>query len=126
VRDFVHVRDVADAHLQALDALRRRSAMTLNIGSGRGWSVLEVADAVRGITGAGLPILRRPRRPGDLAVAVADTARAVQEIGWRPRYGLQDMVIHTLLSLRLLPPAAVEAGASSLDLSSPSASETAA
>lgn len=97
VRDFIHVTDLAAAHLKAVKRLEAgRGALTLNIGTGRGWSVREVAASVERITGRPLPTAAGPRRPGDLAAVVADPSRAMAELDWLPRYDLDAMVAHAL------------------------------
>lgn len=87
IRDYVHVSDLADAHLAALARLRRGSkSETLNIGYGRGYSVREVIDAFKSETGAALPYDIAPRRAGDPAQLIADTASIRTELDWRPRF----------------------------------------
>ena len=88
VRDFVHVSDIAEAHLLALGhVLARRRAAAVNIGSGRGHSVSQVIDAVEQVTGRSVPVRAAPPRPGDAPVLVADRVRAAKLLGWRPRHG---------------------------------------
>jgi UDP-glucose 4-epimerase len=94
VRDYVHVCDLADAHLRVLDLLRTRSR-SFNVGIGRGYSVREVLDSVARVTGGPLRIETVARRPGDLAILVADPARIVSELGWRPRFGDIDAIVAT-------------------------------
>ncbi len=87
IRDYVHVSDLADAHLAALARLRRGGkSVTLNIGYGRGYSVREVIDAFEAETGAALPFDIAPRRAGDPAQLIADTAAIRTELDWRPRF----------------------------------------
>ncbi|MFN0023418.1 MAG: UDP-glucose 4-epimerase GalE [Parvularculaceae bacterium] len=87
IRDYVHVSDLADAHLAALTRLRRGGrSETLNIGYGRGYSVREVIDAFEIVTGASMPHAMAPRRQGDPAQLIADTAAIRTELDWRPRY----------------------------------------
>ncbi len=87
IRDYVHVSDLADAHLAALARLRRGGkSETLNIGYGRGYSVREVIDAFESVTGKPMPFEIAPRRPGDPAQLIADTAAIRTELDWRPRY----------------------------------------
>ena len=87
VRDFVHVTDLADAHVKAVRALLDGAESTaLNIGSGRGWSVRELVDSARRITSSDIPVNVGPRRPGDPPILIADPARARFRLGWRPRY----------------------------------------
>jgi UDP-glucose 4-epimerase len=85
VRDYVHVADLAEAHLLALRALDRGSR-TYNLGSGRGFSVREVIDTCRQVTGRPIPVEVGPRRPGDPATLVASSERIRAELGWRPRF----------------------------------------
>lgn len=87
VRDYVHVVDLCEAHLLALEYLKRtqRSA-AYNLGNSRGYSVTEVIGAAEHIVGHRVPVERNERRPGDPAILVADSARAKAELGWRPRF----------------------------------------
>jgi len=84
IRDYIHVSDLADAHVLALGALDRGSC-TYNLGNGNGFSVLEVVEAARKITGHDIPIAMAPRRDGDVARLVADSTRIRRELGWKPR-----------------------------------------
>lgn len=94
VRDYIHVADIADAHVRALDAaLDEGRSTALNLGAGTGHSVHAVVDAARRVTGAALPAVARPRRAGDPPALVAATGRAAAVLGWRPaRSGLEDIV----------------------------------
>ncbi len=85
VRDYVHVCDLAAAHVAALDALRRGESGAFNLGTGRGASVREVVEAVRAVTGADFSPGVAPRRPGDPAVLVADPGLAGSVLGWQPQ-----------------------------------------
>jgi UDP-glucose 4-epimerase len=84
VRDYIHVDDLADAHVRALD-ISPDGAVALNLGTGRGSSVRQVVDAARRITGHPIPATDRPRRPGDPPELVAAAQRAAAVLGWRPR-----------------------------------------
>ncbi|MGW6817523.1 UDP-glucose 4-epimerase GalE [Streptomyces sp. NPDC055005] len=84
VRDYIHVADLAEAHLLALDAARPGEHLICNLGNGEGFTVREVIDSVRRVTGRTIPERVRPRRPGDPAVLVASAARAHDRLGWRP------------------------------------------
>jgi UDP-arabinose 4-epimerase len=88
IRDYIHVADLAEAHVAALRALRGNSAenVAFNLGTGRGWSVRELADTVRDVVKRPLPVRIGPRRPGDPPRLVADPARARARLGWHPRY----------------------------------------
>ena len=92
VRDYVHVADLADAHVRALDACRPGEHLIINLGSGRGYSVREVAEAARKVTGRELPTEDHPRRGGDPAVLIASNARAGELLGWHPQRDLHQMV----------------------------------
>ena len=85
VRDYVHVVDLAQAHILALRALDRGSR-TYNLGNGRGYSINEVIEAARAVTGHPIPAIVGARRPGDPAVLVASSERIRRELGWAPRY----------------------------------------
>ncbi len=85
VRDYVHVVDLADAHVRVLDVLKTRSCR-YNLGNGRGYSVREVIDTARKVTGSEFAVHAGPRRAGDPAVLVASAERAMAELGWKPRY----------------------------------------
>jgi UDP-glucose 4-epimerase len=93
VRDYIHVEDLAEAHVLALEYLDRGGATTaLNLGTGKGSSVQEVLDAARRITGQDVPVTIAPRRAGDPEILVADTTRAMELLGWQPRLGLDDII----------------------------------
>jgi UDP-glucose 4-epimerase len=84
VRDYIHVDDLAEAHLLALQHAVPKQHRIYNLGSGAGFSVRQVIDTCREVTGHPLPTLSAPRRPGDPAVLVASSARAEHELGWQP------------------------------------------
>jgi UDP-glucose 4-epimerase len=85
VRDYIHVLDLADAHLLALQALERGSC-TYNLGNGQGFSVRQVLEIARAVTGHAIPAELRERRSGDPAVLIADATAARRELGWQPRH----------------------------------------
>jgi UDP-glucose 4-epimerase len=85
VRDYIHVRDLAEAHLLALTAAKPGEHLICNLGTGTGFSVLEVLEAVRKATGAEVPAAERPRRAGDPARLVASNGRAREVLGWVPQ-----------------------------------------
>jgi UDP-glucose 4-epimerase len=95
VRDYIHVSDLAEAHLLALEALNTRDHLICNLGSSHGFSVREVIESARRVTGNPIPVEIHPRRPGDPAVLVASSARAIRELGWKPRYTELDAIVRT-------------------------------
>ena len=95
VRDYIHVSDLADAHLLALSALETRDRLIYNLGNGKGFSVQQVIDSARRVTGHPIPVELCPRRPGDPAVLVASSERAIHELGWKPRYSQLDDILRT-------------------------------
>jgi UDP-glucose 4-epimerase len=93
VRDYIHVGDLANAHVLALEALQKRDRLIYNLGSGTGFSVREVIDASRRITGKQIVAVESPRRPGDPAILVASSRRIRTELGWTPQFpGLADII----------------------------------
>jgi UDP-glucose-4-epimerase GalE len=94
IRDYVHVTDIAAAHLLALKYLEEGGAgIALNLGSDRGFSVLEVVEALRRITGREIPAVDKPRRPGDPAELVSDSRAAREILGWRPQFSDLDSIV---------------------------------
>src|SRR5215218_705045 len=99
LRDYIQVTDLANAHLAALTHLRRGGeSLTLNCGYGRGYSVLEVIDVVKRVSGRDFEVRLSPRRPGDPAQIVAKADRIREELGWRPRHDDLDGIVHQALS----------------------------
>ena len=102
IRDYIHVADLADAHILALDHLRRGgSSDFLNLGTGRGYSVLEVIQCAREITGKEIPIQMEPPRAGDPARLVADPSRAKAVLGWEPRMSDLPSIVRSAWKWRL-------------------------
>ena len=95
IRDYIHVADLADAHLLALSALEKESKMIYNIGNGTGFSVRQVIDSVRRVTGREITVEEHDRRPGDPGVLVAASAKIVRELGWCPKYLELDQIIES-------------------------------
>ncbi|MFF0487905.1 UDP-glucose 4-epimerase GalE [Nocardia sp. NPDC004068] len=93
VRDYIHIRDLADAHLLALAQSRPGEHRIFNLGSGTGFSVREVISACERVTGRTIAAVDAPRRAGDPAVLVASSERAVAELGWRPRHNDLDEIV---------------------------------
>ena len=104
IRDYVHVTDLAEAHLLALDRLDGGS-VTYNLGSERGHSVRQVIAAVQAATGRPVPHEVAPRRAGDAAALVASSARIRAETGWSPRHASLEEIARTAARWRLAHPA---------------------
>lgn len=93
VRDYIHVVDLANAHLCALEnRLNAQGCRAWNIGTGNGISVKQIRDTFEKVNGVEIPFEYVPRREGDVATSFADNARAVAELDWQPKYGLEDML----------------------------------
>ena len=98
LRDYIHVSDLADAHIAALDHLRADGgSLTLNCGYGRGYSVLEVIEVMKRISGVDFPVTLSPRRPGDPAAIVARAERIGAELGWHPTRDDLDGIVRSAL-----------------------------
>lgn len=95
IRDYIHVDDLADAHLKALDLLQPSSNIQLNLGTGQGQSVLSVIDACRKVTGHPIPTSIEARRPGDPAELVADSSLAQKVLNWKPKYTDIESIVST-------------------------------
>jgi UDP-glucose 4-epimerase len=99
VRDYIHVTDLADAHIQALEHLRRGGESTLlNCGYGHGYSVREVIDAVNEVHGAPIAVEERPRRAGDPPELVAEVRRIHETLDWKPRFDNLHEIVRTALA----------------------------
>ena len=93
VRDYVHVMDIADAHLKAMNQINRAGVRAYNLGNEKGYSVLEVVKTVERVTGVRIPLEFGPRREGDPPFLVASSEMARKELGWNPAYSeLKDIV----------------------------------
>jgi len=86
VRDYIHISDLAEAHLLALDALKESGRLIYNLGNGQGFSVREVIEGVRRVTGREIPVVESPRREGDPAVLIASSEKIRRELNWRPKF----------------------------------------
>ena len=93
IRDYIHVEDLADAHLLALEALGKGGQHIYNLGNGGGFSVLEVIESARRVTGHAIPAEVFPRRPGDPAVLISSSEKITRELGWKPRHTTLDSII---------------------------------
>ncbi len=93
VRDYIHVTDLAIGHLKALEKLRTKpGVVTYNLGTGKGYSVLEMVETFSKVSGKDIPYQIAPRRPGDIAVCYADPSKAKRELGWTAELELEDML----------------------------------
>ena len=86
IRDYIHIADLVSAHILALGALESKDKMIYNVGSGNGFSVREVIETARKVTGHAIPTVESPRRPGDSARLVASPTRIMSELGWKPTH----------------------------------------
>jgi len=95
IRDYIHVQDLAEAHLLAFQALDQRDRMIYNLGNGQGFTVRQVVDSARRVTGHPIPVEVLPRRAGDPAVLIASSAKIETELGWKPKYTQLDDIVRT-------------------------------
>ncbi len=92
VRDYIHVVDLARGHVAALKAIEKKCGVGIyNLGTGHGYSVLDVVKAFETANGLKVPYAIKPRRPGDIATCYCDPAKAIAELGWEAQYGIEDM-----------------------------------
>lgn len=93
IRDYIHISDLVSAHLLALDGLRERDSLVYNLGSGNGYSVREVIETARRVTGHPIPAIEMPRREGDSARLVASSEKIKRELGWKPEHDNLEEII---------------------------------
>lgn len=92
VRDYIHVCDLASGHVAALKAIERKCGLGIyNLGTGHGYSVLDVVNAFMKVNGVNVPYVIKPRRPGDIATCYCNPAKAKAELGWEAQYGIEEM-----------------------------------
>lgn len=99
MRDYIHVTDLADAHILALEQIETRS-VTYNIGDGRGYSNFEVIQSIERVSGRKVPWEVAPRRHGDPAVLIADSTTLQKETGWNPKFRTLDQIVETAFRWR--------------------------
>src|ERR1700736_2122485 len=104
VRDYIHVSDLASAHVLVLEALRERDKLIYNLGNGRGFSVREVVETVRRVTGHAIPAREVARRPGDPAVLVASSDKIKRELHWHPRFTSLESIVSSAWEWRRAHP----------------------
>jgi UDP-glucose 4-epimerase len=92
IRDYIHILDLADAHMRALE---RKESSIYNLGNGEGYSVQQVLHSARKITGHKIPALEKPRRPGDPPRLISVSRRAIRELGWEPKYPKIDQIVES-------------------------------
>src|SRR5215510_7440168 len=100
IRDYIHVSDLADAHLLVLEALKEKDRLVYNLGNGMGFSVREVIETVRQVTGHPICAKESPRRPGDPAVLVASAERIKRELGWQARFPDLESIVRSAWAWR--------------------------
>ncbi len=92
VRDYIHVVDLARGHVAALEAIKKNCGLAIyNLGTGHGYSVLDVVNAFKKVNGVDVPYKIMPRRPGDIATCYSDPAKAEKELGWKAEFGIEEM-----------------------------------
>lgn len=112
VRDYIHVTDLGDAHIRALNYLRQGSDSThINLGNGQGYSVLEVIEAARRVTGKNIETRFEPQRPGDPSRLIADADKALRVLGWKPVHSDLENIIRSAWQWHLAHPAGYSANA---------------
>ncbi|MGA2988932.1 MAG: UDP-glucose 4-epimerase GalE [Candidatus Korobacteraceae bacterium] len=112
IRDYIHVSDLAKAHLLALEALQTREQLIYNLGNGRGFSVREVIAAAQRVTGRPIKVLEAPRRAGDPAVLVASPEAIQRELGWHPQCPELEAIVETAWEWHQRHPQGYHSGAS--------------
>jgi UDP-glucose-4-epimerase GalE len=95
VRDYIHVYDLAQAHILAMAAIRPRQGLTFNLGNGSGYSVREVIETAAGVTGRKIPVKEGPRRAGDPPTLVASSEKIIRDLGWTPKFPRLETIVET-------------------------------
>jgi UDP-glucose 4-epimerase len=93
IRDYIHVQDLAEAHLLAFEGLAQREKLICNIGNGQGFTIRQVIESARRVTGHPIPVEEAPRRPGDPAVLIASSDKIGRELGWKPKFDKLDDIV---------------------------------
>ncbi|HPB92546.1 MAG TPA: NAD-dependent epimerase/dehydratase family protein, partial [Anaerohalosphaeraceae bacterium] len=95
IRDYIHVEDLCSAHLLALEQLANHREQVYNLGNGTGYSVRQVIDTVRRVSGRSFRVEEAPRRPGDPPILTANASKAVRELGWKTRYSDLETIVES-------------------------------
>jgi UDP-glucose 4-epimerase len=95
VRDYIHIDDLCRAHLLALNQLDRKAELVYNLGNGQGYSVRQVIETVKRVSGRSINVIESPRRPGDPPILTSDATRARTELGWTPQKPQLDTMVET-------------------------------
>jgi UDP-glucose 4-epimerase len=95
IRDYIHIEDLCSAHLLALEKLENKSELVFNLGNGKGYSVREVIDTVKKVSGTFFKVTEVARRPGDPPVLTADATKAIKELGWKIKYPQLEKIVET-------------------------------
>lgn len=112
VRDYIHVSDIAQAHLIALENLKSISSDIWNVGTARGYTNWEVIEAARRVTGHEIPVVEEPRRPGDSAILVASNEKIMNQFGWNPKFPDLESMVRSAWEWRRSNPHGYQGGAS--------------
>ena len=105
IRDYIHIADLGEAHIRALDYLQNGNESThINLGNGQGFSVLEVIEAARKVTGRAIEVKIEPKRPGDPPRLIADARKALDVLGWNPEYNSLERIISTAWDWKIAHP----------------------
>ena len=104
VRDYIHVSDLASAHLLALHGLENAEKLIYNLGNGQGFSVRQMIDVARKVTGRNIPVVEAPRRDGDPAVLIASSAKIRRDLGWLPKFADLESIVESAWQWHLSNP----------------------
>ena len=110
IRDYIHIDDLAAAHLLALQGLETHETLICNLGSGAGFSVREIVEIARKVTGHPIPAREMPRRAGDPAVLIASSEKAQRVLGWKPQHSAVESIVRSAWDWHKLHPHGYGAG----------------
>ncbi len=95
IRDYIHIEDLRSAHLLALNKLSEKAELVYNLGNGKGYSVREVIETVKKVSGKSFKVIETPRRPGDPPVLTSDATKAIKELGWKTKFAELEKIVET-------------------------------